>query len=140
MNENLLVECRNCDNQVSRMTEICPNCKERYPSVSEEENQRYYSNCFSCGERLFINDYVSNFGPMGTDRNYGDKFDCPKCGEPLPIRVPYVPFPLPPVPEEAKEKKPFLGIELLSTRLKMLGIIYSIGILVILVIILFSNC
>ena len=101
MNEDLLCECRNCDNQVSRMAEECPNCKEIYPSLSEEEIQEHYSHCISCNERLLINDYWNipksiNKYPIGK---------CPKCGQPEPIRVPPVPFPPKTEEEERLEKK-----------------------------------
>ena len=53
----MLVECRRCSRQVSTEAENCPNCEERYPSLSEEEMQEHYSHCISCNERLLINDY-----------------------------------------------------------------------------------
>jgi len=59
MNEDLLGKCRTCDSQVSREAENCPNCRTVYPSLSEEEVQRYYSNCISCNERLLIRDHLN---------------------------------------------------------------------------------
>ena len=96
MNEDLLSKCRACSNQVSREAEKCPNCNVKYPSLSEEENQRYYSNCFSCGERLLINNYWWGTSTRGKIESGNRVGFCPKCGQPNPIRVPPVPFP--PIP------------------------------------------
>ena len=80
MNEDLLGNCRACGHQVSKEVEDCPNCNEPYPSLSEEEVQRYYSNCISCNERLLIRKYETPY-------SY-----CPKCGQPKPIHFPPSPF------------------------------------------------
>ena len=59
MNEDLLGNCRACGHQLYLQVEDCPNCNEPYPSLSEEEVQRYYSNCISCNERLLIRDHLN---------------------------------------------------------------------------------
>ena len=40
MNENLLCECRNCSNQVSREAEECPNCEEMEPIGQKKGTRR----------------------------------------------------------------------------------------------------
>ena len=64
----------------------CPNCNGKYPSLSAVEMQKHYSHCISCNERLMINDYISEHGNMYDS-------DCPKCGQPNPIRARHVHFP-----------------------------------------------
>ena len=64
----------------------CPNCNEKYPSLSAVEMQKHYSHCISCNERLMINDYISEHGNMYDS-------DCPKCGQANPIRARHVHFP-----------------------------------------------
>ena len=90
MNEDLLGKCRTCDSQVSREAENCPNCRTVYPSLSEEEVQRYYSNCISCNERLLIRKYETQLELHPFFQTYDD--NCPKCGQPKPIRFPPSPF------------------------------------------------
>jgi len=85
-----LVECRNCGLEVSREALNCPNnvCRAVYPSLSEEEVQRYYSHCITCNERLLINFYVGH-----KEKDPGRHGICPKCGQPEPIHKRFVRFP-----------------------------------------------
>ena len=90
MNEDLLGTCRTCGHQVSREAEDCPNCNEPYPSLSEEEVQRYYFNSISCNERLLIRKYETQLELHPFFQTYDD--NCPKCGQPKPNRFPPSPF------------------------------------------------
>jgi len=80
-----LVNCRSCGHKVSREARECPECYEVYPSLSEKEVQRYYSNCVSCNDRLTIdNNFWKNNQNLRIDEI--PKNICPQCGQPNPLK------------------------------------------------------